>query len=115
LDYGVNSPLPRQVYALRISPETFTRDIAPARTYVFEEEARQFRAAGMGTHLTYDDIVVIGPHGVIDNQFRFENECVRHKILDLVGDLMLAGRCIRGKIHARKSGHSLNHELVRRL
>lgn len=115
LDYGPDGLLPRQIHAVRVSEETFCRDIAPARTYLFEEEANQFRAMGLGKHLTYKDLVVIGPNGPIENHFRFPNECVRHKILDLIGDLYLAGRPIRGKILARKSGHALNHELVRRL
>ncbi|MCK6485347.1 MAG: UDP-3-O-acyl-N-acetylglucosamine deacetylase [Phycisphaerae bacterium] len=115
LDYGDSGPIRRQIYALRLSPESFCREIAPARTFVLEEEAQQFRAAGLGLHLTYSDLVVIGQNGVVENEFRFENECVRHKILDLIGDLMLAGRPIYGKIIARKSGHSLNHELVRKL
>ena len=115
LDYGPESPIPRQLFAVRLSPEAFAADIAPARTFLLEEEARQFQAAGLGTHLTYADILVIGRDGLIDNQFRFPDECVRHKILDLVGDLYLAGRPLRGKIIARKSGHALNHELVRRL
>lgn len=116
LDYGDESPIRRQIFALRISPESFTREIAPARTFLLEEEARQFQAAGMGKHLTFRDIVVIGRDGnILENEFRFKDECVRHKILDLVGDLYLAGRCLRGTIHARKSGHALNHELVRRL
>lgn len=115
LDYGSDARVPRQIYAVRLSEEAFRLEIAPARTFLFEEEARQFQAAGLGKHLTYGDVVVIGPQGVIDNEFRFPNECVRHKILDLIGDLYLAGRPIYGKILARKSGHALNHELVRKL
>jgi len=115
LDYGVDGPLPRQLFALRLTEETFCREIADARTYVFEYEAQQLREAGLGKHLTTKDVVVIGPKGVIDNEFRYPDECVRHKVLDLVGDLMLAGRSLRGKIYAHKSGHALNHELVRKL
>lgn len=115
LDYGPTGLVPRQIYALRLSPEAFCQEIAPARTFLSEEEAVQFRAAGLGQHLTYSDVVVIGPTGVIGNEFRYPDECVRHKILDLIGDLYLAGRPIQGKILARKSGHALNHELVRRL
>ena len=115
LDYGPDGRLPRQILAVRVSSDTFCRDIAPARTFLFEEEARQFQAAGLGQHLTYGDVVVIGPGGVLGNEFRFPDECVRHKILDLIGDLYLAGRAIHGKIIARKSGHALNHELVRQL
>ena len=115
LDYGPESPIPRQIFAIKLSDQVFCGEIAAARTFLLEEEARQFQAAGLGKHLTYRDVVVIGPDGVIDNELRFPNECVRHKILDLIGDLYLAGRTIRGKIIARKSGHSLNHELVRQI
>ena len=115
LDHGPNGLIPRQIYAVRVSEETFAKEIAQARTFLFEEEARQFQAAGLGQHLTHQDVVVIGPQGIIGNQFRFPDECVRHKILDLIGDLGLVGRPIQGKIIARKSGHALNHELVRRL
>lgn len=115
LDFGPDGLVPRQIYALRLSESTFEEEISSARTFLFEQEAQQFRAAGLGQHLTYQDVVVIGPDGVLENEFRFPDECVRHKILDLVGDLYLAGRPIHGKIFARKSGHSLNHELVRKL
>ncbi|HVP09751.1 MAG TPA: UDP-3-O-acyl-N-acetylglucosamine deacetylase [Phycisphaerae bacterium] len=115
LDHGPDGLVPRQLLALHLSEEVFCNEIAPARTFLFEEEARQFQAAGLGQHLTYSDVVVIGPQGIIGNQFRFPDECVRHKVLDLIGDLALVGRPIQGKIIARKSGHALNHELVRRL
>ena len=115
LDYGQQSIIGHQIHRFSLEPESFAHDIAPARTFVTELEASQLRAAGLGTHLTYKDILVIGPNGPVENEFVFPNECVRHKILDLVGDLMLAGRFVCGRIYARRSGHSLNHELVRRL
>jgi UDP-3-O-[3-hydroxymyristoyl] N-acetylglucosamine deacetylase/3-hydroxyacyl-[acyl-carrier-protein] dehydratase len=115
LDYGPDEAIPRQLFAIKLSPDTFCDEIANSRTFLLEEEAKQFQAAGLGTHLTYADVIVIGPQGVIDNELRFPNECVRHKILDLIGDLYLAGRPLRGKIIARKSGHALNQELVRKL
>jgi len=115
LDYGDAGPIGRQLFAVRVTPETFARDIAPARTFLLEEEARLFRSRGMGAHLTYKDVLVFGADGPIENETRFPNECVRHKIQDLVGDSMLLGRHLRGRLIARKSGHSLNHELVRKL
>ena len=115
LDYGPDVSIPRQIFALQLSEQSFCGQIASARTFLLEEEARQFQAAGLGQHLTYNDVVVIGPEGIIDNEFRFPDECVRHKVLDLVGDLYLAGRPLHGKVIARKSGHALNHELVRQL
>jgi UDP-3-O-[3-hydroxymyristoyl] N-acetylglucosamine deacetylase/3-hydroxyacyl-[acyl-carrier-protein] dehydratase len=115
LDYGADTVIGNQIHHFTLDPEGFREQIAPARTFVLEQEAQQLRAAGLGTHLSYEDILVIGPQGPIENAYRFENECVRHKILDLVGDLMLAGAFVCGRLYARKSGHHLNHELVRRL
>ncbi len=115
LDYGPQSPIGHQIYRFALDTEGFIREIAPSRTFVTEEEAGALRAAGLGAHLTYADVLVIGRDGPIENALRFADECVRHKILDLVGDLMLAGRFVCAKIYARKSGHNLNHELVRKL
>jgi UDP-3-O-[3-hydroxymyristoyl] N-acetylglucosamine deacetylase / 3-hydroxyacyl-[acyl-carrier-protein] dehydratase len=115
LDYGPESPVGHQIYRFSLDREAFIRDIAPARTFVTEAEATQLRAAGLGVHLTYQDILVIGPRGPIENAYRYPNECVRHKILDLIGDLMLTGYFVCGRIYARKSGHSLNHEMARKL
>lgn len=73
------------------------------------------RARGLGKHLTPKELLVISPKGPIDNNFRFADECARHKLLDLIGDLYLIGRPLRGRIVARRSGHALNHLLARRL
>lgn len=113
LDYGDVGPIGRQRFSVRVSPDVFVREIAPARTFVLQREADQLQASGLGGHLTYEDILVFGDDGPIQNELRFPNECVRHKILDLIGDLYLLGRPIVGRIYARKSGHSLNHSLVR--
>jgi len=113
LDYGNVGPIGRQILSVSVTPEEFVHNIAPARTFVLQAEAEQLRLSGLGGHLTYSDVVVFGPDGPIDNPLRFPNECVRHKILDLIGDLMLLGRRLVGRIHALKSGHALNHELVR--
>lgn len=115
LNYGEYGAIGQQIYKVRLTPEIFEQQIASARTFVLEEEASQFRAAGLGTHLTYQDILVFGDNGPIDNTLRFPDECVRHKILDLIGDLFLFGRFIAGHVFARQSGHSLNHEVVRQL
>ena len=115
LNYGTGGPIGQQIFKVRLSPETFEEQIASARTFVLQEEAEQFRAGGLGRHLTYQDILVFGNDGPIENALRFPDECVRHKILDLIGDLFLFGRFIAGHVFARQSGHALNHELVRRL
>jgi len=115
LDYGPKNPIGRQAYRVAVTPESFEANIAPARTFVLEQEARELQAAGLGAHLSTQDILVFGENGPIDNILRFPDECVRHKILDLLGDLMLLGKFLVGRVYARKSGHSLNHALVRAL
>jgi len=115
LDYGPESLIGRQAHRVVVTPECFEANIAPARTFVLEAEAAALRANGLGTHLSYGDILVLGREGPIENRFRFPDECVRHKILDLIGDLALVGVPIVGRIFARKSGHALNHALARAL
>jgi UDP-3-O-[3-hydroxymyristoyl] N-acetylglucosamine deacetylase/3-hydroxyacyl-[acyl-carrier-protein] dehydratase len=115
MDYGPNTPIGHQRYQAVVSPAHFEANIAPARTFVLQMEAEQMRAAGLGQHLTYQDVLVFGPDGPIDNELRYPDECARHKVLDLIGDLFLLGRHIVGRVWARKSGHSLNHALVRAL
>ncbi len=115
LDYGSEGPIGRQSYRLTITPESFEANLAPARTFVLEREAEELRSSGLGKHLSHSDILVFGSDGPIENTLRFPDECVRHKILDLLGDMALFGRPLVGRIIARKSGHSLNHALVRQL
>jgi len=115
LDYGGHTGIGREIFSCRLTPETFEENLAPARTFLLEAEAKQFQARGMGTHLSPRDILVISSDGPIKNSFRFPNECVRHKIADLIGDLALVGRPVRGRIVAYKSGHGLNQQLVKKL
>jgi UDP-3-O-[3-hydroxymyristoyl] N-acetylglucosamine deacetylase/3-hydroxyacyl-[acyl-carrier-protein] dehydratase len=114
LDYS-GTAIGRQIYSYHLTPESFETSMAPARSFLFEGEARQFQARGIGTHIGPKDILVIDSDGPIKNAYRFPNECVRHKIVDLIGDLTLVGRPIVGRIVAYKSGHALNQQLVRRL
>ena len=115
LDYGGHTGIGRQIFGCRVTPDGFEKHLAPARTFLLEAEAKQFQARGMGTHLGPRDILVINSDGPIRNSFRFPNECVRHKIVDLIGDLALVGRAVKGRVVAYKSGHSLNQQLVRKL
>jgi UDP-3-O-[3-hydroxymyristoyl] N-acetylglucosamine deacetylase/3-hydroxyacyl-[acyl-carrier-protein] dehydratase len=115
LDYSGHTGIGRQLFSCRVTPESFEKHLAPARTFLLEAEAKQFQARGVGTHLSPRDILVIDSDGPIKNSFRFPNECARHKIVDLIGDLALAGRAVKGRVVAYKSGHSLNQQLVRKL
>lgn len=113
LDYGPECPIGRETIDLKVSPKTFRTELASARTFLLEEEAEWLRSRGLGTRVTNQDLLVFGKTGLIDNTLRFENECVRHKALDLVGDLALAGCELVGHVIAHRSGHRLNAELVR--
>ena len=97
----------------------FDQEIAPARTFCLEQEAEALRKQGLGRGATYENTLVIGPQGVIQNRLRFEDECARHKVLDLLGDLYLLGTPLRAHVLAVKSGHGLNmrflQELARRI
>jgi len=115
LDYGGHTGIGRQIFSCRLTPESFEKNLAPARTFLLEAEAKQFQSRGMGTHIGPRDLLVINSDGPIKNNYRFPDECVRHKIVDLIGDLALVGRAIKGRVVAYKSGHSLNQQLATKL
>ncbi len=94
--------------------EHFEDEIAPARTFGLIDDLDLLRSRGLAQGASYDNALAIGQNGYL-NPPRFSNEPVRHKILDLIGDLALVGRSIKGEIFAVKSGHKLNVELARRL
>ncbi len=113
LDYGSENPIGHQRLETSLSPQSFRDDLAPSRTFIFQQEAEALQARGLGQQVTPGDLLVFGPDGPIDNQLRFADECVRHKLLDMVGDLALAGCDLIGRFTAYRSGHRLNAELVR--
>lgn len=115
LDYGPDSYLGRQQYELALTPERFVHELADARTFLMEQEAEWLLQQGVGQRVSYQDLLIFGEDGPRGNALRFPDECVRHKALDLIGDLSLAGCDIVGRIVAFRSGHRLNAELVRRL
>lgn len=115
LDYSGHVAIGRQIFSCQLTSENFEKQLAPARTFLLEAEAKQFQARGMGTHISPRDLLVISSDGPIKNSYRFPNECVRHKIVDLVGDLGLVGRALKGRIVAYRSGHSLNQQLAKKL
>ena len=115
LDYGSNNSIGRQTLEMVITPSSFRRELASARTFMLQEEADWLVARGLGTRVTPKSVLVFGPEGVVDNELRFEDECVRHKILDLVGDLALTGVDLVGHVIAHRSGHRLNAEMARTL
>jgi UDP-3-O-[3-hydroxymyristoyl] N-acetylglucosamine deacetylase/3-hydroxyacyl-[acyl-carrier-protein] dehydratase len=114
-EFEAPAPVGRQVFSFHVGADDFITQLAPARTFSFEAEAREAQARGIGKHLTPRDVLVINANGPIDNSFRFPDECARHKALDILGDLYLVGRPLRGRIVGYKSGHALNHLLAKRL
>jgi UDP-3-O-acyl N-acetylglucosamine deacetylase len=115
LDYGPDTAVGRQVFAAQITPEAFRRELAPCRTFILEEVARAMAARGIGKRVTPQHLLIFTPTGPIDNLLRFENECARHKALDVVGDLALTGCDIVADVVAYRSGHKLHAELASRL
>ncbi len=115
LDYGAGAVVPPQVFSMKLTPDAFVQEIATTRTYILESEVEDLRQRGYGPQATYDDLLVIGPEGPIHNAYRYPDEPARHKTLDVVGDLFLLNCDLCGRIVAMRSGHTLNHRLIRRL
>ncbi|MFH1189282.1 MAG: UDP-3-O-acyl-N-acetylglucosamine deacetylase [Candidatus Omnitrophota bacterium] len=104
-----------QFFDAVIDEAVFEREIAPARTFCSEAEASELLKRGLGKGADYKNTLVMGPGGPVNNRLRFPDEPVRHKVLDLIGDLYLAGGAVKGHVVAIKSGHKLNMELVNKL
>jgi UDP-3-O-acyl N-acetylglucosamine deacetylase len=115
LDYGPEAPIGRQSCELSLTPDVFRRELAPCRTFMLQAEADWLLSQGLGLRASCRDLLVFGENGPIENQLRFPDECVRHKLLDLMGDLALAGCQLVGRFSAYRSGHRLNAELVQQL
>lgn len=115
LDYPAASVIGRQVARATITPTRFRSELAPCRTFVLRSEAEQLVRQGLGLRVTPRDLLVFDEHGPVDNRLRFPNECARHKALDVLGDLALAGSRMVGEFTAYRSGHRLHAELTRQL
>ena len=100
---------------LDLSRDLYTRDIAPARTFGFLHEAEAMRNMGLIRGASRDNCIVLTRDGIENGPLRFPDEFVRHKVLDLVGDLALLGKPILGKIVADRAGHAMHTALVSRI
>lgn len=111
-----NHPLLKaQFLDIAVNPETFREQLAPSRTFCLESEAGELREQGFGRGANYQNTLVVGKKGVIKNKLRYPDEFIRHKILDLLGDLYILGTPLKCHIIALRSGHSLNLKLIRKI
>ncbi len=121
IDYVLEQaqPIGRQTYSFSGNKENYVADIAPARTFSFIKDFEQLAKRGLGSGGRVDNailnVIILNDNGVINTKLRFQDEFVRHKILDLIGDIYLLNRPILGKIKARQTGHLENIALVKEL
>lgn len=117
IDFDSSAVGPRKASFELAAPEDFKRELARARTFGFERDVEKLRQMGLARGGSLDNAVVIGADDRVLNPegLRFVDECVRHKALDAVGDLALAGAPILGRFTAMRSGHGLNNRLLRTL
>jgi len=111
LDYPGHS-LAQGNYDFVLSEQAYRSEIAPARTFAIRPEAEKMRAAGFGKGANTQNTVIVDGEKAVDTQLRFPNEPVRHKILDLIGDLYVLGRPLHAHLIARFSGHRTNRMLA---
>jgi UDP-3-O-[3-hydroxymyristoyl] N-acetylglucosamine deacetylase len=105
----------RQAIELNVNRETFSRELAPARTFGFLEDVERLRAVGLIRGGSTENAIVLSRDAILNGPLRFADEFVRHKALDLIGDLALVGRPLLARVEAHKAGHALHTQLVTRL
>lgn len=111
-----SSLINKQACQLQLINGNYKSDISTARTFGFEKDVDYLRSNGLALGGSLDNAVVVGEYNILNKEgLRFEDEFVRHKILDSIGDLYLAGNPIHGYFYGNKSGHYLNNQLLRKL
>jgi UDP-3-O-acyl N-acetylglucosamine deacetylase len=115
LSFDDQTPIAAQTYCFQCTPSRFAREVAPARTFVTLAQANTLRRQGLASHVTNQELLVFGDAGPVDNTLRFEDECARHKTLDLIGDLSLVGVDLIGCFVSNRGGHNLNGRMAREL
>jgi len=115
IDFG-ETAIGRQSFALRVSTDSFRAELANARTFTLAEEISRLRAAGLARGGSLDNAIVVDGTLIVNpGGLRRPDEFVRHKLLDVVGDLALAGAPIAGRFTGHRSGHAINNQLLRKL
>ena len=106
----------KQAIEMQVTPENYARELSPARTFGFETELAQMREMGLIRGATLESAVCFTPDGVLNpGGLRFSDECVRHKALDLIGDLALLGKPLLGYVIAERAGHAMHAALVAKI
>jgi len=115
--YTINFPAPigYQTACVDLAAETYGKAIAPARTFGYKDDEKKLRDMGLIRGASPECTIVLTPEGPENGPLRFPDEYVRHKIVDLIGDLALAGRRIEGHVVAERAGHAMHTALVSRL
>jgi UDP-3-O-[3-hydroxymyristoyl] N-acetylglucosamine deacetylase len=109
------SPIGQQSACVDLAAETYGAMIAPARTFGYKGDERRLRDMGLIRGASSENAIILGARGPMNGPLRFADEYVRHKVLDLIGDLALAGRRIEGRVVAERAGHAMHTALVSRL
>lgn len=117
VSYKINfaQPIGAMEYAIDLTQDLYRKEVAPARTFGFLREEKAMRDMGLIRGANEDNVIVVTETGVKNGPLRFPDEFVRHKVLDLIGDLALLGRQIIGRIVADRAGHAMHTALVSRL
>ncbi len=117
IDYTIDFPAPIGYETFRgdLAVGDYVRQIAPARTFGFKRDEGMLRNMGLIRGVSDDCAILVGEQGVENGPLRFVDEFVRHKVLDLIGDLALAGRRIEGRVVAERAGHAMHTALVKQL
>jgi UDP-3-O-[3-hydroxymyristoyl] N-acetylglucosamine deacetylase len=117
IEYSIHFPAPigRQSTQVDLATETYGSFIAPARTFGYLADETRLRDMGLIRGASPENAIVLDEHGPVNGPLRFPDEYVRHKVLDLIGDLALAGRRIEGRVVAERAGHFMHTALVSRL
>ncbi len=118
VSYAINFPHPligRETFQVDLSDGNYLRQIAPARTFGFLHEADAMRQQGLIRGASTDNVIVLTRDDVMNPPLRFKDEFVRHKVLDLIGDLALLGKQILGSVVADRAGHAMHTALVSRI
>ncbi len=114
IDFDHNA-IGHQEIRMELTPESYNRELGSARTFGFVTDIEYLKSLGLIQGGSLDNAVVLDSSGIINNHLRFPNEFVRHKLLDLLGDISLTGYPIIGHLHAERAGHAIHTALAERI